>query len=168
MANERLLESVRAEEFQPGGPPDFLIEAVAGSAAVKANIVVADERETNLRATLNLGHTLGHALEAVSDHALPHGEAVAYGLYFAAVLAKNRGWKDLTPMVGDFLQWVQPAPLPTTEFERLESFLARDKKRLSDRLRYVLLRGISKPVIVDDVTLQEQQAAWMELLEVAA
>jgi 3-dehydroquinate synthase len=168
LANERLLESVKADEFRPGGRSDFLIEAVAGSAAVKADIVAADERETSLRATLNLGHTLGHALEAVSDHTLPHGEAVAYGLYFSTVLAKNRGWEDLTTIVEGFLRWVQPAPLPVTDFERLEPYLARDKKRLTDRLRYVLLKGIGEPVIVDDVAPQEQHHAWMELLEVGA
>lgn len=68
--------------------PAALADAVARSAAIKARYVAADEHErTGVRAALNYGHTLGHALETTSGHALLHGEAVAIGLVFAAHLA---------------------------------------------------------------------------------
>jgi 3-dehydroquinate synthase len=68
--------------------PDVLTDVVARSAAIKAAVVAADEHErTGLRATLNYGHTLAHALETVGGYGLLHGEAVAVGLVFAAELA---------------------------------------------------------------------------------
>jgi 3-dehydroquinate synthetase len=68
--------------------PDVLARVVQRSAAIKAGYVVHDEFErTGLRAHLNYGHTLAHAIETVADHALAHGEAVAVGLVFAGALA---------------------------------------------------------------------------------
>ena len=67
---------------------DVLTELVAACATMKAHVVAADPQErTGLRATLNLGHTLGHALESVGGYELLHGEAVAVGLVFAGALA---------------------------------------------------------------------------------
>ena len=66
----------------------MLTELVTRSAGIKARVVTADpEERTGLRATLNYGHTLAHALETVGDHDLHHGEAVAVGLVFAGALA---------------------------------------------------------------------------------
>src|SRR3954454_14116641 len=68
--------------------PEVLTELVAACAAMKAHVVAADPQErTGLRATLNLGHTLAHALESVGGYELLHGEAVAVGLVFAGALA---------------------------------------------------------------------------------
>lgn len=80
--------------------PDTLVEVVAASAAIKAGVVSADEHErTGLRATLNYGHTLAHALETAGHYDLLHGEAVSVGLVFAAELAAALGRleeKDVT------------------------------------------------------------------------
>src|SRR5207247_5845338 len=68
--------------------PAVLTDVVARSAAIKAAVVSADEQErTGLRATLNSGHTLAHALETLGHYGLLHGEAVAVGLVFATELA---------------------------------------------------------------------------------
>jgi 5-deoxy-5-amino-3-dehydroquinate synthase len=68
--------------------PEVLTELVAACAAMKAHVVAADPQErTGIRATLNLGHTLAHALESVGGYELLHGEAVAVGLVFAGALA---------------------------------------------------------------------------------
>jgi 3-dehydroquinate synthase len=68
--------------------PAVLADVVTACASIKATLVAADPRErTGARATLNYGHTLGHALEITSGHALAHGEAVAIGLVFAVTLA---------------------------------------------------------------------------------
>ena len=72
----------------PARDPAVLTDVVARSAAIKAAVVSADEHErTGLRATLNYGHTLAHALETAGGYGLLHGEAVAVGLVFAAELA---------------------------------------------------------------------------------
>jgi 3-dehydroquinate synthase len=75
--------------------PDTLVDVVAASAAIKGAVVAADEQErTGLRATLNYGHTLAHALETAGRYGLLHGEAVAVGLVFASELAGALGRLD--------------------------------------------------------------------------
>src|SRR5207248_1361764 len=71
-----------------------LDERVAKCVAIKAEVVASDEREGGRRAVLNYGHTLGHALETAGHYDLRHGEAVAIGLVFAAVLAERLGRID--------------------------------------------------------------------------
>ncbi|HKI57699.1 MAG TPA: 3-dehydroquinate synthase [Trueperaceae bacterium] len=149
----------------PDWPEQALAEIIARSVAVKAEIVTADEREAGARVHLNLGHTLAHALEAVTDHGLPHGEAVAYGLHYATILGRLRGLQDLTGRTAALLAWAQPAPLPDVPFEALVPYVARDKKARDGRPRFVLLEDIGRPVVVDDVTWAEQERAWKLLKE---
>jgi len=79
--------SARAAELGARDPA-VLADVIARSAAIKADYVAADEHErTGVRAVLNYGHTLAHALETASGHTLLHGEAVAIGLVFAGRLA---------------------------------------------------------------------------------
>ena len=159
LADPQLLDDVADSSFRRDGPADFLTQTVARSVKVKADIVAQDEREGGQRAFLNLGHTLAHALEAVSAHALSHGDAVAYGLLFAARLAAARGYADETERVAAFVRWVDPAPLPAGPLGPLLPFIARDKKHLS-RQRWVLLKRIGEPHLADDVTGDELRAAW--------
>ena len=155
-----LLDLPEDPGFAPQGDPAVLIARIARSIRVKAAVVAADEREAGVRAHLNLGHTLGHALEAVTHHDLPHGDAVAYGLLFASHLGRARGWADWTPHVERLLAWLQPAPLPSATFDELAPYLQRDKKNRGGRVRFVLLEEVGRPRVVDDVTVEEQRAAW--------
>ncbi|MHB1776310.1 MAG: 3-dehydroquinate synthase family protein [Acidimicrobiales bacterium] len=125
-----------------------LDEQVATCVRLKASVVSSDEREGGGRALLNYGHTLAHALEAASFDGggdLRHGEAVAIGLVFAALLARRLGRVDdhrvaeHRAVVGAF---GLPAALPPerrgqAEAERLVGFMARDKKAAHD-LTFVL------------------------------
>ena len=140
---------------------------VARAVQVKADVVASDPHERGVRAHLNLGHTLAHALETASEHALPHGEAVAYGLSFAASIGAARGMHDWRAEAGALLAWVEPGALPRVPFETLLALMARDKKRLGARRRLVLLRAPGEPVVVDDVGDDELRRAWGALLEVA-
>ncbi len=71
--------------------PDAMIEIIARACAVKATIVVADERESDLRQVLNFGHTIGHALEQISGWSIPHGDAVAIGMVAESRIAVAAG-----------------------------------------------------------------------------
>ncbi|HTZ10124.1 MAG TPA: 3-dehydroquinate synthase family protein [Acidimicrobiales bacterium] len=141
-----------------------LDEQVAACAAIKAAVVAADERESGRRAVLNYGHTLGHALEAAAFGPAPrwdlrHGEAVAVGLVFAALLARRLGRIDdervawHRTVVGRF---DLPATLPPgASAAELVGFMARDKKARHD-LAFVLdgPRGVEPVHGVDpDVVL---------------
>jgi len=165
LADPALLEAAKSPHFRKDGPADCLTDAVARSVRVKAEVVAADEREAGRRAHLNLGHTLGHALEAHTDHKLAHGEAVAYGLLFAAKLAAGRGYADETARVLDFVRWVAPPPLPAVSLDYLLPFIARDKKHQGSQ-RWVLLERLGAPRLVDDVTTDELRAAWAYLQDV--
>lgn len=167
IANKRLLDDVTASAFAPQGDAAFLAEVVRRSVAVKADIVAADEREEGKRAFLNLGHTLAHALEAASNHQLSHGDAVIYGLLFAAELSAARGYCDETQRVLDFLRWVNPAPLPVSDLAPLLPYIARDKKHHQSQ-RWVLLEALERPVIVEDMQLTELNGAWSAFVQKVA
>ena len=160
LADARILEDVKNPNFKPDGDTDFLAETLARSIQVKADVVAADEKEAGQRAHLNLGHTLAHALESASHHALSHGEAVAYGLVFNAKLAAQRGYSDETKRTLDFLRYLAPKPVPKLSLDELLPYMRRDKKTDQGALRFVLLREIGKPFIAADLEMSELAGAW--------
>jgi len=113
--------------------PDALTEAIVACARIKARYVAADEHETEgRRAVLNYGHTLAHALETATGHALLHGEAVAVGLVFAGQLAGALERID-PKAVAHHEELVASLGLPTAapsglHAEELLRIMARDKK----------------------------------------
>ena len=165
---DRSLLSIFESGWSNDLPAELLAEAVARSVAVKARVVAADEREAGQRAFLNLGHTLAHALEAASLQRLAHGDAVAYGLVYAALLARRRGFEDHTAVLFELFNWLLPGPLPDVEFEELYAYMARDKKVAGGKVRFVLLEAIGAPVVVEDLTFGELERAYGELLKVVA
>ncbi|CAB4322318.1 MAG: iron-containing alcohol dehydrogenase [Actinobacteria bacterium] len=129
--------------FLGGGDLDALPldERVAACVAIKAEVVVDDEREGGRRATLNYGHTLAHAIEIAGDHDLRHGEAVAVGLIFAAELAYRLG-RISEARVAEHRRVVAAYDLPSTlplglRSDELIALMGRDKKAL-DGLTFVL------------------------------
>lgn len=135
----------------------------------KADIVAVDEREAGPRASLNLGHTLGHALEAATDYArLLHGEAVAWGLLAALRLARDRGLLATT----EALAWSRRidglAPLPTVadiSWEDLVRLIGHDKKRAQGAIGWVMPRlgGVVLGVQLADREVQEVFSALKNL-----
>ena len=118
------------------GAPDLLDlsldDRVAACVRIKADVVARDEREGGLRATLNYGHTLGHALEIATHFELTHGECVAIGLVYAAELACRLGRIDRR-RVDEHRQTVGAYDLPMripegVDIEDLLPLFARDKK----------------------------------------
>lgn len=132
-ADEALM---RLEPLHPGWPG--LEEYLERAVLVKVRVVEADPYEKGERKKLNLGHTLGHALEAATHHSLSHGAAVAYGLLYAALLGKAHGGTDLTALVEGLLRWLQPPPLPSLSWDEVWPYMARDKKKLGSSLHWVI------------------------------
>jgi 3-dehydroquinate synthase len=160
LADPSILPDVESPEFHPKGDTEFLRNIIQRSVQVKADIVSQDEKELNIRTYLNLGHTLAHALEAATHHHLSHGEAVAYGLVFDAHLAKQRGYADETERVIHFLDWMNPKPLGLETVAELEPYMLRDKKNEASKVKFVILKKINEPVMVDDVSFEERVRAW--------
>jgi len=150
----------------------LLAEAVARCCRAKADIVARDERESGVRALLNLGHTFAHAIEAATGYGVwLHGEAVATGMVMAADLSRRLGWleADQARRIRDVLETdfgmpvIPPADISTDRFLEL---MASDKKVERGRIRFVLLRGLGRAVIVDSVdpaVLAQTLAARAEL-----
>lgn len=142
------------------------IEAIAASCQAKADVVVADERETGQRALLNLGHTFGHALEAATAYdssRLVHGEGVSIGMVLAHEFSArmNLASPDDARRVERHLKEVGlptrmsdiPGTLPRAEV--LMDAIAQDKKVKGGKLTFILTRGIGQSFVADDVPTSE-------------
>jgi 3-dehydroquinate synthase len=135
--------------------PELTVEAIKRSAAIKAEVVSADEKEAGLRTILNYGHTIAHALEAATKYGrLLHGEAVAIGMMGAAMISQRLGL--LSPrLVERQLALLERLGLPTTcpgvEVKDILQAMELDKKVEGIKVRWVLLRGVGEVVIRDDV-----------------
>ncbi len=138
--------------------PASVLHAVERSAALKAGVVEQDERElTGLRAVLNYGHTFAHAYETATGYGtLLHGEAVAIGMARAARLAGLLGRikEDVIRRQDRLLESLglpTRPPAPGSAAAELLAVMARDKKALSGRLRFVLPDRIGRVELVEDV-----------------
>lgn len=149
-ASVRALEA-RAESLLSG---DFeaTTEAVRMSVQLKARIVTEDEKETGVRAMLNLGHTIGHAIEAASGYAaLRHGEAVALGMVAAFRLSVGLGMasKDDAARMEALLRRLElPVELDRYLDEHALTFVGADKKRKGGKLRFIVPKGPGDTQIV--------------------
>lgn len=117
---------------------------------IKYNVVMKDERESGLREVLNLGHTVGRAIETVSDYNLLHGEAVAIGLVAEVKLSKKLGYMTESE-ANEVIALLKKANLPTAipeyiDREALVKKLYTDKKVKNGQLRFVLQKGIGDVV----------------------
>lgn len=132
-----------------------LVNIIATSCSIKANVVEEDEKETHLRAILNYGHTIGHAIETVTNYArYRHGEAVAMGMLYATRIALEMGLTDITVLERQ-LSLIRRlgTPLHTRlKAEDLVRTLYTDKKVISGRLRFILPTKIGEVIISDQVT----------------
>lgn len=140
---------------------DAVSQAVYRSCDNKARVVAADEREGGIRAILNLGHTFGHAIEALQGYGnWLHGEAVAAGMVMAVELSQRLGWvkPDLLESLRALLQQANlPTAPPALPREQFLALMAVDKKVLDGRLRLVLLQDTGKAVVTSEVPLEALQ-----------
>ncbi len=132
---------------------------------IKADVVSQDEREGGLRAVLNFGHTMGHAIEKASGFAgVLHGEGVAMGLVYALELsAELRGFpaEEVRRTIALLRTFELPvAPPPGLAWEPLRSAMGVDKKAAGGRVRFVLSENLGRSDLPAAVPETELQAAW--------
>ena len=156
---ERNLSALRACD------PRALADAILRSCEIKAAVVAADERETGVRATLNFGHTFGHAIEAGAGYGRwLHGEAVGAGMVMAADLSHRLGLIDAT-VVRRLSDIIGAAGLPVRgplwPFERYVELMSVDKKAQQGTPKFVLLErlGAARVQRVPDEPLRATLAA---------
>jgi 3-dehydroquinate synthase len=147
--------------------PKSLEKVIAASIRMKAGVVNKDERESGLRMILNLGHTVGHALEAATKYkALLHGEAVAWGMIAALHLARTRGTISAAQFerLERLIYLYGPFPPLTIGLRRVVAATGSDKKNVGGVRRFVLPIGIGDAGVVEDVTPAELEAAVSYML----
>jgi 3-dehydroquinate synthase len=140
-----------------------LMPILSASCRIKAAIVEADEREHGVRRLLNFGHTIGHALEAITKYRrFRHGEAVAYGMLAAAELGLARGVTDEDVHTRLERMIVQMGPLPPVAdlaaSQALEA-IRHDKKIVDGQIKFVAARTMGEAVVLEDATEDELRAA---------
>lgn len=143
----------------PGIPEDELSAVVARNIEIKRDVVDADEKEQGLRQTLNLGHTIGHAVEAASDFQLGHGTCVAIGLCSMARAAAAKGWcaRETADKIESLVR-LHGLPTDTAlDHETILRFASHDKKRHGSGVNIVV------PVEIGSVRLHK--ASLAELAE---
>ncbi len=137
--------------------PEATAHAIRWSAAIKADVVSRDERETRgLRTLLNYGHTIGHALEAATGYGrLLHGEAVAIGMRGEALIGQRMGVTQ-DPHLFDRQQALLrrfglPESCPGVDLEAVQRAMGLDKKTEGGRIQWVLLERLGRAVLRSDV-----------------
>jgi len=152
--------------------PDLLSQAIKTCCETKAAIVAQDERESGIRALLNLGHTFGHAIETASGYGVwLHGETVAMGTVMAADLSWRLGWIDQTTarLIRSVLEenfGMPVVPPADISIEQYLDLMSSDKKAEMGEIRFVLLKSIGKAVVeggIDRATLESTLTAGEQL-----
>ncbi len=163
--DERFFHRIGADvKLLLSGDAVALSHAIARSCEIKAEVVAQDETEQGLRAILNFGHTVGHALEAVTHYRrYKHGEAVAIGMVSACLVGEEL---NLTPpeVTRQLEAALKAAGLPTAfpadvDADAILEAAQRDKKTLDGKLRFVLATQLGTVQVVNDVPANAIRAA---------
>jgi len=161
----RLVANIQAVKR---GDLDELTFLIAACCQIKADVVCQDERESGLRRILNFGHTVGHALEAVTDYRrFRHGEAVGHGMRSAALIAEIMGL--LSPDQGEEISSaiLQVGRIPSAKnLASRDIILAmmRDKKTEARNIAFVLPVEVGNVVVRSDVPLSAIRRALRQSL----
>ncbi len=167
LEDPRLLETVERDlDRLLGGDAEALATVVEAAAAAKISVVEKDPAEKGVRKLLNLGHTLGHALEAACAYrGLRHGEAVGHGLLFALGLAESRGLRAAdADRIRALLARLSLPALPPLAAGDLVERMRRDKKGDERCLTWVLPTAIGTARLDSDVSFEEVRSRLEEFL----
>jgi len=143
---------------------ELLARVVGRCCEIKADVVAQDEREGSLRAILNFGHTIGHALEKIAGYGeFLHGEAIAIGMVYASVASKKTSGlaSSESERIKNILQNLRlPVCAPAYAWEDLRAALSVDKKTVSGRPRFVLASQIGMVSIGNELPEEEMRRIW--------
>ena len=135
---------------------DTLETMVARSMEIKAAVVQEDERDLGLRNILNFGHTIGHAIESVSNFQVGHGQAVAFGMVAAARISHRMEYlesADITRLQNLLERAGLRTEMPGLDPELVIRAMQHDKKIVEGKVRFVLLHEIGNVFVTDKVNL---------------
>ena len=149
-----------------------LEEMILGSIRIKQAVVEEDAKEKGIRAILNFGHTIGHAIETLKDFQLLHGECVALGMQAAAYISWKRGYlekEEFFEIRDMFAGFHLPISLDGLETKDILEVMKNDKKAVDGTIQFVLLKEVGNAVLDKTVTEAEMTEAidyikltWLE------
>ena len=154
-------------QMEGAGPPT-LTQMIADAVRVKVEVVIEDPFEQGRRATLNLGHTFGHAIEQVSGYRLRHGEAVAIGVVAAArmAVALTRCAPQTATRIESCLDRLGlPTSASGLDLDEVYAMMFQDKKRKGKMLRFIIPQAIGDVAIIDDPGEGYARAALASVLK---
>jgi len=146
--------------------PDILLEMVKHSCIIKKMVVEKDPHEAGLRAILNFGHTIGHALEKAMDFKMLHGECIALGAVAASFISWKKGYlkmEEYYEIRDMFVPFNLPISISDINAAEILEYVKSDKKVTGDGLKYILLKKVGKAIIDTSVTEEEILAAIEEI-----
>ena len=156
-----LFEHLEAQGVEP------LAETLSQAVRVKVDVVAEDPEERGRRAVLNLGHTVGHAIERTAQFSWRHGDAVSVGMVVVTRLAVRLGVCDpaLEPRLSALLQRVglPVRPPPAVDAETIWQAMGSDKKRAGRQVRFVLPVCLGEVTVRSGIAQEEFAAAWDEV-----
>ncbi len=142
--------------------PEILMDISRTNCSIKANVVENDEKESGIRAYLNFGHTIGHAIESASDFTLTHGACVGLGMIAASFISEQRGLIsdiELESIIGILEGYGFETQTEIADYDAVMNIMKSDKKSIGGKIRFVLPVTIGEVDIFDDVTDGEIYAA---------
>lgn len=149
--------------------PDTLKELVYRSCDIKRFIVEKDPTEKSDRALLNLGHTIGHAIEKYKNFTMTHGECVALGCIAAAYISWKKemlSMEEYYEIRDMFVPFNLPISIEDVDVEEVLTYTKSDKKMENNQIKFILLKKIGKAVIDHTVTDDEIREALKEIIYV--
>jgi 3-dehydroquinate synthase len=166
-----LFELIESNILQIKKLDEKLIEEIVfRCAAIKAEVVEKDEKDTGLRNILNYGHTVGHAVETVSKFKIKHGEAVAIGMVAAGMISNKMGLlpaSELYRIKSVIIKAGLPAAFWNLDVTDILQAMTHDKKRVAGKMRMVLNINIGEVILNDDVSTQLVEQVLKEMYEEA-
>ncbi|MCL2718477.1 MAG: 3-dehydroquinate synthase, partial [Lachnospiraceae bacterium] len=133
---------------------------------IKKMVVEKDPHEAGLRAILNFGHTIGHALEKAMDFKMLHGECIALGAVAASFISWKKGYlkmEEYYEIRDMFVPFNLPISISDINAAEILEYVKSDKKVTGDGLKYILLKKVGKAIIDTSVTEEEILAAIEEI-----
>lgn len=146
-----------------------LYECIDSSVAFKAGVVQKDEHEKNIRAILNFGHTIGHAVESVLGYTIGHGEAIAIGMLVELYMSLNCGLSKVEfDTACSLLLDYELLPKISFDSGTIINHMVYDKKNIKGKIRFVLLESIGQPLIgqeVNETLMYEALGYYLKMVQ---
>ena len=146
---------------------DYLADMVYESCIIKKNVVEEDPKEQSIRGYLNFGHTIGHAIEKLSDFKLYHGQCVAIGMVAASYISKELGHitnDEYEDIINTIKLYNLPVKCSLSDSQAILQATKSDKKMIGNKVKFILLKSIGDAYINTNLTEEELLGAIEEVL----